>query len=547
MSGDCGAGFGSSIGAKTNAQLASASAPTSSAVTSSTATVACNYFPNTLDSTATVKMQYRKLGDVPWIDAPGGTDTQSGYTQKNISRNLTGLLASTTYEFRLDMTRTTNNGTTLNSSVGSFTTSAAAPQVTTNAATSVSSNSATLNATVNPQGFTDVEYRFAYDTDSGTPYANATAWTALGFSDSSDHAVSAGISGLTGSTQYFFRAEVRWNGGANTANGSELNFTTAADPAAEAAQEDHMLIFEYDGKYGVATTVYFTLASPAATSSDRFVTTAPGSLFASGDIKVSKDGGAFNNAVNSVAQVAASNPLYSLALDPTTEMNARDILVQIVDQNGPAFRDALIHVRTKLLLGQIDVDATQIGGNTDALKLTGVGTGYGLNAVGGSTSDGDIFGTLSRHVLRKGLIATGGANPVLDSGASATNDYYNGCLLLIVAGTGAGQARVIVDYDGTSKAATPNRAWSTNPGTGATFLIVAGEDVWNISPSAELASQPAPTAAYGDKLQFVFQRFGFKRTQTATTQTLFKSDNSTPLSSGSVSDDGTTQTSGKLS
>jgi hypothetical protein len=114
----------------------------------------------------------------------------------------------------------------------------------------------------------------------------------------------------------------------------------------------------------------------------------------------------------------------------------------------------------------------------------------------------------------------------------------------LVAGTGAGQARVIIGYDGTTKVATVNAAWSTNPDSTTRFVIDSGNRTLDLAV-AELASIPAAGAAAGLKLQFIFQRFAFKVTQTATVQTLYNASN-VSLGTRSVSDDGTTQTIAKV-
>lgn len=538
----CGASAsGSTITAKTDAMLATASTPASSLITASSATISCDFLPNTNASTATAQMQYRAFGSGTWIDA-GSASVQTGYTTKSASANLTGLSGSTTYEFRLNGTRTTNNGTTFTSSTQTFTTAAAAPEVTTTAATGVTSTTATFNGTVDPNGFsTDVT--FQYGITSGV-YILETS-PAETFTVDGVQTVAKLVTGGSASTTYYYRTKGVYSGG--TVFGSELSFTTAPDPNAESLLEDHMHIYQFDRKYGVQSTVYFTLSSPAATSSDRLVTTAPGSLFAAGDIKISKDGAAYANVANSVTQLVASNPTYSLVLT-AAEMQATDILIQIVDQNGPAFRDALIHVRTKMNLGQIDVDATQIGSNTPGMTVTGVGTSPGILAAGGSTSSGDITGTLTNHIIRRSTATAGAASSItLDASASATNDFYNNSVILIVSGTGAGQYRVISDYDGGTKVATVNRSWATNPASGSVFLILPADDVWNISPLVELSAIPSATSTFAGMLQATFQRFFYKRTQTSTTQTLFKADSSTTLGSATVSDDGTTQSSGKIS
>jgi hypothetical protein len=63
---------------------------------------------------------------------------------------------------------------------------------------------------------------------------------------------------------------------------------------------------------------------------------------------------------------------------------------------------------------------------------------------------------------------------VLDTGASAVDDYYNGDLVVIMTGTGAGQSRYIQDYTGSTKTAAITPNWATTPTTGATFILSPG-------------------------------------------------------------------------
>ena len=57
------------------------------------------------------------------------------------------------------------------------------------------------------------------------------------------------------------------------------------------------------------------------------------------------------------------------------------------------------------------------------------------------------------------------------AGPSATDDFYNGCLVSIQSGTGHGQARLIVDYTGATKTATVDRAWVTIPIADSVYRI----------------------------------------------------------------------------
>jgi len=524
---------------KTYATLATAGTPNVSAITSSSASVSCVFNAQVVESTFSVVLQYRRFGDIPWTTFAVVTSGSS------ISGPITGLTGGTIYQVRLLGERTTENDFTWTSDTVSFTTVNDTPTVSTAAASSVAHNTAVINALVDPNTVTG-EVFWGYGTvDGGAVSGNWQNITPLqAFSGDGEQSFGVTITGLTQNTPYFFRAFIRYPFPSfpNSTSGATLSFTTAIDPQVVAPLEEHMHIYNYDGHYGVqADHLYFTLQSPSGTSSDRLVTTAPGSLFAAGDIKISKDGGAFANVTNSVTQVAASNPLYKLVLT-ATEMQAEQIVIQIVDQNGPAFRDALILVRTKQRLGQFFVRADQIGSSASAIIGQPSTGGYGLDILDSAgTGVGTVRGLIEGLVLRSGTLQAGGASTAtLDSGASSTNSYYNGDILMLLSNTGAGQSRVITGYDGTTKVATLNAAWSQNPDNTSRFAIVSGARALEIA-QAELASIPSAGGNLNLKLQFIFQRFGFKVDQTATTQRLFKADSSTVLGTRSVSDDGTTQ------
>lgn len=59
-----------------------------------------------------------------------------------------------------------------------------------------------------------------------------------------------------------------------------------------------------------------------------------------------------------------------------------------------------------------------------------------------------------------------------DSGLSATNDFYNGCVLAFTSGTLKGLARKITDYVGASKTITLGTALPAAPANAVTFIII---------------------------------------------------------------------------
>ena len=99
---------------------------------------------------------------------------------------------------------------------------ATVPTVVTNAASSVAAGSATLNGTVNPNGFATTAW---FQWGTSIAYGSTTSSQSAG-SGSSNVAVSANLSGLSPNTTYHYR--VAANNSAGTSYGSDVSFTTSA-------------------------------------------------------------------------------------------------------------------------------------------------------------------------------------------------------------------------------------------------------------------------------------------------------------------------------
>jgi hypothetical protein len=88
-----------------------------------------------------------------------------------------------------------------------------------------------------------------------------------------------------------------------------------------------------------------------------------------------------------------------------------------------------------------------------------------------------------------GTAQAGAAGSVtLAAGASAVDDFYNGMRLSLTGGTGSGQSAQILDYNGTTKAATIGPAWTVNPDATSTYSIGANAAYRPISTALELLS-----------------------------------------------------------
>lgn len=254
-------------------------------------------------------------------------------------------------------------------------------------------------------------------------------------------------------------------------------------------------------KYGVSKTFYFALEEVAATSSDRFKNAA--GLFVAGDSKISKDGGAVANTANLPTQISAH--LYGIVLT-AAEMEANDINVLIVDQDGPVWRDMIVQITTRLDIG---------------------------------------------FVQHTGKAQAGAASTItLAAGAPATNNILNENTIWLVGGTAAPQVRVITGYVGATKVATVNRPWDVNPDNTTIYTVVPGADVWDQLEGTEITNAVLTTAAgtrtFRTLVQAVAARFYHLVTQTATQQKVFKRDGVTTLATMAASDDGVTQSKGTV-
>lgn len=101
-------------------------------------------------------------------------------------------------------------------------------------------------------------------------------------------------------------------------------------------------------------------------------------------------------------------------------------------------------------------------------------------------------------VIRTGTAQAGGASSItLDSGASAIDDYYTGCYVNITNNSPSnalGQARKITAYVGSTKVATVEGTYGTNPSSASTFEVLATDDWINRFADVRAVGGTAQTA-----------------------------------------------------
>lgn len=92
------------------------------------------------------------------------------------------------------------------------------------------------------------------------------------------------------------------------------------------------------------------------------------------------------------------------------------------------------------------------------------------------TSAGRRLRQLGAFVIHDGIAQAGSCCSItLAATASVSDHVYNRNLIVIVEGTGAGQTRTIVDYDGTSKIAVVDRDWWSTPDATSEYFILADD------------------------------------------------------------------------
>lgn len=155
------------------------------------------------------------------------------------------------------------------------------------------------------------------------------------------------------------------------------------------------------------------------------------------DSELSQDQGTFADATNEATEIATSSGMYYL-----------DLIATELDTKSTT----------------IIVKTSSVGAKTTPIVLNPV----------------------RMPQLRTGTAQAGAATTItLDSGASAADNFYNGCYVNITNNSPSnvlGQARCIVSYVGSTKVATVCSAWGTNPSSASTFEILlpgaAGVVAW---------------------------------------------------------------------
>ncbi len=182
------------------------------------------------------------------------------------------------------------------------------------------------------------------------------------------------------------------------------------------------------------------------------------------------------NVITAASIAADAIGASELAADAVTEIQA-----------GLATAAALATVQSDTDDIQTRLPAALVGGRIDASVGAMAANVLTAAALADAAIDRAAFASdTGLQPIRSNTAQAGAATTItLDAGASASDSFYNNALILLTGGTGAGQARFITAYVGSSKVATV-ATWVTNPDVTSTFAIL---------PFDAVAGASAPTAA----------------------------------------------------
>lgn len=188
------------------------------------------------------------------------------------------------------------------------------------------------------------------------------------------------------------------------------------------------------------------------------------------------------NGVNLADNAVAAAKIASDAI--TAAKVASDVTTEI--QSGLATAAALATVG-----GTVDAivaDTVDIQSRLPASLVSGrIDASIGAVAAGAINRAGFAADT-GLQPVRSNTAQAGGASTItLDASASATTDFYVGLVVLTTGGTGAGQSRTITAYNGTTKVATVDSAWATNPSSDTTFSLLPSGAAGSAPSAATIA------------------------------------------------------------
>lgn len=207
-------------------------------------------------------------------------------------------------------------------------------------------------------------------------------------------------------------------------------------------------------KKNTAYTFYLTLADSASPYKFKANPT-----IASGDFKISKNGGTFVDLATLPVVEPDGSVMVKVSLS-ATEMDADKVNVMGIDVAGSEWNDV-----AKIFDVQSDLD------NIADVVWDEILTGQLHNV---QNSAGKRLRDIAAQAIHTDTAqgpAANGNQIELAASASDIDGAYDPSMITIIDGTGAGQTRLIYQYEGSAKIATVDRNWKVNPDNTSEYII----------------------------------------------------------------------------
>lgn len=226
------------------------------------------------------------------------------------------------------------------------------------------------------------------------------------------------------------------------------------------------------------------------------------------DSEVSKDGGTFTDCTNEATEIATSSGMYYLDLT-STEMNADTVAVIVKTTSSGAKTTPIVLYPEEA--GDVRVNVTQVNGTTQTA--------------------GDLAA----------LINT--VDDFLDTDIAAIKAKTDN---LPASPANEATLTTIAGYIDTEVAAIKAKTDNLPASPASTSDVLTQVNAALDAASTELTAVPTTTGSLRQFIQFLHAYFRNKKTQTSTTETLYKEDASTSLGTSTLSDNGTTASKGEM-
>lgn len=195
------------------------------------------------------------------------------------------------------------------------------------------------------------------------------------------------------------------------------------------------------------------------------------------DFKISKNGAAPAALNGSATLTHRHTGHYSLALTATDldTVGQAEVVIDDTVNACPAKEITVIE--------EVIYDA-QFAASANAYAGAAGSTTLGAGAINNAALAADT----NLKPDRTATAQAGAASTItLDTGASAVDNFYQYTAIRLIGGTGAGQTRLIASYVGSTKVATVDVPWVTNPDSTSVFAIYPANASPNIKKGVAFA------------------------------------------------------------